>query len=67
MERRVINTLIVDDNDLDCKKDLTLDSISLSSLGFILGDLSKFDLVVYNSSLGCKILKSKYFKTGKVN
>lgn len=67
MERRIINTLIVNDDDLDCKKDkLTLDNLSIASLGFILGDIAKFDAIIYSGKLGSKILKSKYYKTGKI-
>lgn len=66
MERRIINTLIVNDDDLDCKKDLTLDNISILSLGFVLGDISKFDLIIYIGKLGKKIIKSTYFKGGVI-
>ena len=45
MNRKTLNTLIVDDHDLDCKKtEPTLEDIELSSLGFVLPDLEKFDL-----------------------
>lgn len=67
MERRVINTLIVNDDDLDCKEEkITLDNLNIASLGFLLGDIAKFDVIIYNGKLGCKILRSKYFKTGKI-
>lgn len=66
MERRIINTLIVNDNDLDCKKELTLDNLTIASLGFISSDLAKFELIVYSGSKGVKILKSRYFSQGKV-
>lgn len=66
MERRVINALIVNDDDLDCKKGINIDIMNLASLGFVLGDLSKFDLIVYKGSKGEKILKSKYFSQGKI-
>ena len=67
MERRMINTLIVNDDDLDCKKTgYTLDDLTIASLGFVFGDLAKFEVIIYNGKLGCKILKSKYFKTGKI-
>ena len=58
MNRKTLNTLIVDDYDLDCKKtEPTLEDIELSSLGFVLPDLEKFDLIVYKGKLGKKVLK----------
>ena len=42
MDRRLINTLIINDNDLKC------------------------DLIIYTGKRGTKILKSKYFKSGKI-
>lgn len=60
MNRRVLNTLIVDDNDLDCKKkstEITLDDINLGSLGFIAQDLEKYDLIIYQGTRGRKILR----------
>lgn len=58
MNRKTLNTLIVDDHDMDCKKtEPTLEDIELSSLGFVLPDLEKFDLIVYKGKLGKKVLK----------
>lgn len=62
----MINILLVNDDDLDCKKDLTLDNMNIASLGFVFGDLTKYDLIVYSGSKGVKVLKSKFFKSGKV-
>lgn len=62
MNRKLLNTLIVGDEDLECsckKEDLTIDSINLSNVGFITQDLEKYDLVVYKGSRGLKILKIK--------
>lgn len=60
MERKMINTLIVNDDDLECtKKDRTLDDINLSKVGFLMKDLAKFDLIVYKGKLGQKVLKIK--------
>lgn len=60
MERKMINTLIVNDDDLECtKKERTLDDINLSKVGFLMKDLEKFDLIVYKGKLGQKILKLK--------
>lgn len=64
MERRMINMLVVNDDDLDCKKDITIEKLNIASLGFVLGDISKFDLIVYVGKLGQKVIKSSYFKTG---
>ena len=58
MKRKVMNTLIVDDNDLNCKcEGLTLDEINLGKVGFVNVDLAKFDLIVYKGKRGKKILK----------
>ena len=58
-----MNTLLVDDNDLECDcKDLKLENMTLQSLSFISSDLDKFDLIVYSGKRGTKILRSKYFK-----
>lgn len=60
MERKLINTLIVNDDDLDCRKDkkeMSLDDIKLSQVGFKLSDLEKFDIIVYKGRLGKKTLR----------
>jgi hypothetical protein len=60
MERKLINTLIVNDDDLDCRKDkkeMSLDDIKLSQVGFKLSDLEKFDIIVYKGRLGKKPLR----------
>ena len=63
MIRKQMNTLLVDDNDLECDcKDLKLENMTLQSLSFISSDLDKFDLIVYSGKRGTKILRSKYFK-----
>lgn len=62
MERRNVTVLIVDDNDLDCRKDkkeITLDDIKLSSVGFVSSDLEKYSLIIYKGALGKKVLKVK--------
>lgn len=60
-------TLIVDDNDLECKNDkTTLTDLSLNSLNFKLEDIEKFDLIVYRGKKGSKILKSNHFRSGKI-
>ncbi len=58
MERKMMNTLIVGDNDLNCKcEGLTLDEINVGKLGFVNADLEKFDLIIYKGSRGKKIIK----------
>ena len=62
MDRKLLNTLIINDNDLECRKEekeITLDDIKLSSVGFIPADLEKFDIIVYKGKLGKKALKLK--------
>lgn len=62
MDRKLLNTLIVNDNDLECRKEekeITLDDIKLSSVGFTAADLEKFDIIVYKGKLGKKALKLK--------
>lgn len=62
MDRKLLNTLIVNDNDLECRKEekeITLDDIKLSSVGFKAADLEKFDIIVYKGKLGKKALKLK--------
>ena len=62
MDRKLLNTLIVNDNDLECRKEekeITLDDIKLSSVGFKEADLENFDILVYKEKLGKKALKLK--------
>ncbi len=62
MDRKLLNTLIINDNDLECRKEekeITLDDIKLSSVGFKAADLEKFDIIVYKGKLGKKALKLK--------
>lgn len=62
MDRKLLNTLIINDNDLECRKEekeITLDDIKLSSIGFKAADLEKFDIIVYKGKLGKKALKLK--------
>lgn len=62
MERRTLSTLIVNDDDLECrkgkeKKEIKLEDIKLSSVGFVISDLEKFDLIIYKGKLGKKVLR----------
>lgn len=68
MERRDLRTLILNDDDLNCddKKKTTLSDLKLVHIGIKLEDMSNFDLIVYKGKKGTKILKSNYFKIGKI-
>lgn len=58
MRRLSLSTLLVDDNDLDCKKkEPTLNDIRVDALGFVISDLDKYDLIVYKGRLGTKVLR----------
>lgn len=62
MERRNLKTLIVNDDDLECRKnkpekEITLDDIKLSSVGFLMEDMEQFDIIVYKGKLGKKVLR----------
>ena len=69
MNKCMLNTLIVDDNDLECKckiGEVSLHDLSLEHVSFNREDMIKFDLIIYQGEKGCKILKSRLTKTGKV-
>ena len=67
MEVVKMPTLIVGDNDLACDcKDTTLENMTLGSLNFIMADLSRFGVVVYEGKRGTKILKANHFSCGVV-
>ena len=58
MKRLSLTTLLVDDNDLDCKKkEPTLNDIKVDALGFVTSDLDKYDLIIYKGRLGTKTLR----------
>ena len=67
MDRRVMNSLIIGDDELDCDCDkVTIDDLNISHIGFAISVLDKFDFIMYEGKKGTKILKSVYTKTGKV-
>lgn len=67
MDRREIKMLLINDDDLNCKTEkLTLTDLSISDLNFLEKDLIEYDLIVYSGNKGVKIIKSKYFKKGKI-
>jgi uncharacterized protein YjbI with pentapeptide repeats len=68
MNKFVLNTLVLGDDDLHCKTgEVNLSMLNLSHTNFTGADLDKYDLIVYQGSKGCKILKSRAFRIGKVN
>ncbi len=67
MIRKNLNTLIIGDDELECKcKGKSIDEINISSIGFSIETLEKFDLIIYNGNKGTKIIKSKYTNTGVI-
>lgn len=67
MDRKSIKMLLVDDEDLNCEdKKITLTDLNLLNLSFNSEDLKPFDLIVYKGKKGTKILRSRYFKSGKI-
>lgn len=65
MDRRVIKTLIVNDDDLNCDcSSKTIEDISIANVGFSLSVIESFDMVIYDGVKGTKIIKSVYTKTG---
>lgn len=62
MKRLTMNTLVINDEDLECKKkedERTLDDITISKTNFSMFNLEKYDLIVYKGSLGIKILRAR--------
>ena len=60
MTRKDVKVLIVDDQDLDCKKkkeEITLEDIGINSVGFLLSDLDRYDIIIYKGRLGKKVLR----------
>ena len=67
MERKMINTLFVNDDDLECDcKEVNLDNLSIANVGFRLPDIERFDMVIYKGRRGEKILRSKFTGLGKI-
>lgn len=67
MERKMINTLFVNDDDLECDcKEVSLDNLSIANVGFRLPDIERFDMVIYKGKRGEKILRSKFTGLGKI-
>lgn len=67
MDRKSISLLLINDEDLNCEdKGKTLTDLALIHLAFNPEDIAKYELIVYKGKKGTKILKSSYFKTGKI-
>lgn len=65
MKRGTLNYLLLDDNDLECRREnMPLEELCLLDTAFNSSDLAPYDLVVYQGSKGRKILKSKLFRGG---
>ena len=65
MDRKLIKTLILNDDDLECDcKDLNINDLNLASVGFRFSDIENFDMIVYKGKRGEKILRSKYTGLG---
>ena len=65
MDRRVIKTLIINDDDLNCDcSSKPLEDINITSIGFSVSVIDSFDMIIYDGSKGTKIVKSVYTKTG---
>ena len=61
----MMNTLIIGDDELNCDcKTLSIEELNISHVGFSIQVLEGFDLIIYSGTKGCKIIKSKYTKTG---
>lgn len=60
MERKKLDVLIVNDDDMDCtknKSEVTLDDIKITKLGFKVEDLEKYDVIIYKGRLGKKAIR----------
>ena len=67
MDRRTIKALILNDDDLECDCDkVSIEKLNMTHLGFNQKDIEDYGLIVYRGKKGTKILKSNYFKPGKI-
>jgi hypothetical protein len=67
MIHKNLDTLIIGDDELECKcEGKSIDEINISSVGFSIETLEKFDLIIYQGKKGTKIIKSKYTNTGVI-
>ena len=66
MNRMSVKTLLLGDDDVQCKTDSDISKMTLDSTNFLPKDLESYDLIVYYGKRGTKILKSRYFGRGTV-
>ncbi len=67
MDRRVIKTLFLNDDDMNCNcSQKTIEDITIVDVGLGISILNNFELIIYSGSKGTKILKSEYTKTGVI-
>ena len=65
MDRKVIKTLFLNDDDLECDcKDLNITDLNLAAVGFRLADIENFDMVIYKGKRGEKGLRSRFTGLG---
>ena len=67
MKKYNIQTLIVNDDDLNCK-DMSkeIDSINLGTLSFVSSDLDKFQSIIYSGARGMRVLKHPIIPPGTI-
>jgi hypothetical protein len=67
MKKFLIQTLTVNDDDLNCK-DLSkeIETIDLGTLGFVSSDLDKFQSIIYVGARGIKVLKHPIIPSGTI-
>lgn len=67
MIRKQVKLLVIGDSELECEcDDITIDNLTFEQISFNESDLIGYDLIVYSGKKGTKILKSQYFKSGKI-
>ena len=65
---RKVTSLIISDDELNCNcKDLKLEDLNVTHIGFSSLVTDQYDLIIYTGEKGTKILKSTYTKTGIVS
>jgi len=67
MKKYTIQTLTVNDDDLNCK-DLSkeIDTINIGTLAFVSSDLDKFQSIIYVGARGMKVLKHPIIPPGTI-
>lgn len=67
MKKYTIQTLTVNDDDLNCK-DMSkgIESINIGTLSFVSSDLDKFQSIIYVGARGIKILKHPIIPPGTI-